>query len=308
MAGIILHHFAASPFAERIRLIFGLKGLSWQGVDAELVMPKPKLTALTGGYRKTPVMQIGNDIYCDSRLIALELERRYPNPTVFPYNSRASCMALSAWTDCDFHMTTSALAIGVNKHLMPQSLVDDRRSFFGNTLDVDGLENDIPHLRTQLRAHLDIVDQHFSDGRHFWFGDQPSMADFQVYTSVWTVRTNLPFAESELSPFPHVVSWETRMKRFGWGTTSEITAEDAIKLAQVCTSTPVFDVDGADALGLLPGAPVVVTPTDYGCEPVEGQLVKLTVTEVAIERHDPDAGTLTVHFPRIGFRVSATSH
>jgi len=32
-------------------------------------MPKPDLTALTGGYRKTPVLQIGADIYCDSQLI-----------------------------------------------------------------------------------------------------------------------------------------------------------------------------------------------------------------------------------------------
>ncbi|OAL34500.1 hypothetical protein AYO20_06130 [Fonsecaea nubica] len=307
MPSIILHHFAASPFAERIRLILGLKGLTWQGVDAELVMPKPRLKALTGGYRKTPVMQIGNDIYCDSRLIALELERRYPTPTIFPNNSRASCMALSAWTDQDFHMTASGLAIGVNKHLMPQSLIDDRRSFFGSTLNVDGLQNDIPHLRTQLRAHLDIVEQHLSDGRAFWFGVQPSMADFQVYSSIWTVRSNLPFAESDLSPFPHVVSWETRIKSFGSGTTSEITAEDAIKLARASTSTPVTEVDDADALGFAAGAVVAVTPTDYGCEPVVGRLVKLTVAEVAIERRDADAGTLTVHFPRIGFRVSLLS-
>ncbi len=50
-------------------------------MDAELVMHKPNLTTLTGGYRKTPVMQIGADIYCDSRLIALE---RFPTPTLFP--------------------------------------------------------------------------------------------------------------------------------------------------------------------------------------------------------------------------------
>jgi hypothetical protein len=32
-------------------------------------MPKPDLTALTGGYRKTPVLQIGADLYCDSQLM-----------------------------------------------------------------------------------------------------------------------------------------------------------------------------------------------------------------------------------------------
>ena len=52
-----------------------------------MVMPKPLLTALTGGYRKTPVMQIGADIYCDTQCIAVELERRFPRPTLFPHHS-----------------------------------------------------------------------------------------------------------------------------------------------------------------------------------------------------------------------------
>lgn len=308
MARIILHQFAASPFAERIRLILGLKGLPWQCVDAEIVMPKPKLTALTGGYRKTPVMQIGNDVYCDSRIIALELERRYhATPTIFPHDSQAPCTALATWTDCDFHMIASALVIGANKHLMPQSLIDDRRLFFGHTLKVDGLEHDLPHLRTQLRCHLDIVERHFADGRRrFWFGDQPSAADFQVYSSVWMVRQNLAIAESELLPFPHVLEWEERIKGLAscWPSGLTITADDAIEQARRASTSMTADVDGADASGFAPGALVTVTPTDYGSVPVSGRLVKLTVNEVAVKRQDPAAGTVTVHFPRIGFRVS----
>ena len=63
---IILHHYPMSPFAEKVRLIFGFKGLSWASVHIPNVMPKPDLIALTGGYRKTPVLQIGADIYCDT--------------------------------------------------------------------------------------------------------------------------------------------------------------------------------------------------------------------------------------------------
>jgi glutathione S-transferase len=33
---------------------------------------------LTGGYRKTPVLQIDADIYCDTQLILREIERRAP--------------------------------------------------------------------------------------------------------------------------------------------------------------------------------------------------------------------------------------
>ena len=74
MTDIILHHYETSPYSEKVRLGLGLKGLAWGSVEIPVIMPKPDLTALTGGYRKTPVLQIGADIYCDSQLIMRELE------------------------------------------------------------------------------------------------------------------------------------------------------------------------------------------------------------------------------------------
>jgi len=74
MPQLILHHYPTSPFAEKVRLIFGIKGLPWSSVMIPTIMPKPDLTALTGGYRKTPVLQIGADIYCDTALIADVIE------------------------------------------------------------------------------------------------------------------------------------------------------------------------------------------------------------------------------------------
>jgi glutathione S-transferase len=45
---LILHHFDQSPFAEKVRLMLGLKGPAWRSVEIPMVMPKPGLTALTG--------------------------------------------------------------------------------------------------------------------------------------------------------------------------------------------------------------------------------------------------------------------
>src|SRR5437588_3782229 len=59
MTDIILHHYDTSPYAEKVRTGLGLKGLAWASVELPLIMPKPNLTTLTGGYRKTPVLQIG---------------------------------------------------------------------------------------------------------------------------------------------------------------------------------------------------------------------------------------------------------
>ena len=84
MSELILHHYDEAPFAEKVRLVFGIKGLAWRSVIQPSALPKPDLLPLTGGYRRTPVLQIGADVYCDSQLIVRELERRFPTPTLFP--------------------------------------------------------------------------------------------------------------------------------------------------------------------------------------------------------------------------------
>ena len=84
MSEAILHHYPNSPFAEKVRLMLGFKGVAWRSVTIPRVLPKPDLMPLTGGYRKTPVMQFGADIFCDSACIARELERRFPARALFP--------------------------------------------------------------------------------------------------------------------------------------------------------------------------------------------------------------------------------
>src|SRR5439155_12450054 len=97
MSDIILHHYWESPYAEKIRLILGFKRLAWRSVIIPMIMPKPDLTALTGGYRKTPVLQLGAEIYCDTDLITRTIERLQPEPTLFPDGNAALSYMLGAW-------------------------------------------------------------------------------------------------------------------------------------------------------------------------------------------------------------------
>ena len=98
MSELILHHYAMSPFSEKVRLIMGFKKLTWRSVLIPPVMPKPDVIALTGGYRKTPVLQIGADIYCDTALIARVLEARQPPPTLYPADAPLA-VPLGQWAD-----------------------------------------------------------------------------------------------------------------------------------------------------------------------------------------------------------------
>ncbi len=99
MSELILHHYPTSPFAEKARLLLGFKGLSWRSVHISPVMPKPDLTALTGGYRKTPVLQIGADIYCDTSLIARRLEQEKALPSFFPEGQEMTTASFATWVD-----------------------------------------------------------------------------------------------------------------------------------------------------------------------------------------------------------------
>src|SRR5258708_25681387 len=105
---IILHHYDTSPFSEKVRVMLGVKGLSWRSVIQPVIMPKPELTPLTGGYRRIPVLQIGADVYCDTQVILAELEARQARPAV----GQGAHWAVNLWPDRLFFQVTVAGGFG----------------------------------------------------------------------------------------------------------------------------------------------------------------------------------------------------
>ncbi len=301
MHPLILHHFDWSPFAEKVRLALGLKGLNWQSVQIPMILPRPQLMPLTGGYRKTPTLQIGADVYCDTRLIVSELERRYPLPSLFPGGNRGLALALSQWSDTAFFQPGAGLSMGMNKEV-PAAVIADRKEFF-NFMDFAKLEQDGPHLLTQLRANAELVEQQLSDGRTFVLGEQPGWADINAYFPVWMARVFIPVANDLLQPFQNLARWEQRVKAIGHGKRTDIDAEQALDIARDATAAAGLGVDARDPLGFKVGDRVSVEPDDYGRVPVVGDLITLQMHEVAVRRDDPRVGTVVTHFPRIGYRV-----
>jgi hypothetical protein len=133
MPDLILHHYWESPYAEKIRRIFGFKGLAWKSAIIPMVAPKPDLTALTGGYRKTPVLQIGADIYCDTELIARVLERLYPEPTLHPEGTRALDHILMNWGQELFLL--AIYVIGSSGDVFPEGFLEDRSNMVEGGID-----------------------------------------------------------------------------------------------------------------------------------------------------------------------------
>ena len=143
---LILHHFNASPFSEKIRLVMGLKGLNWVSVTIPAIMPKPDLTPLTGGYRRTPVLQIGADIYCDTQLILREIERRHPSPTLYPNGEAGLAWMIAMWADRAFFQAGVPIIFGAEGFNVPEAFKRDREQLSGRPFDTEQMRAASPMM------------------------------------------------------------------------------------------------------------------------------------------------------------------
>jgi glutathione S-transferase len=287
---LILHHHDPSPFAEKIRLVFGIKRLAWASVRIPMAMPKPDLVALTGGYRGTPVLQIGADIYCDSRLIVAEIERRYPDPPLLRSGPLVN-FGLQHWSDDAVFSPGAALAMHEGAVAMPDGLIEERSRYFTN-LDFTRFAEDDTYFRAQLVAHIALIERQLSDGRPYLLGDQPEWADVGAYFPLWMLAGHVPSAPTLLRDLPAVAAWRERLAAFGTGDRVEIDANEAIAVARA-----------APPSGKPAGERVSVFPVAHPETAVTGSLLSATVDEIVIHRTDDRAGAVRVHFPTIGYRI-----
>jgi glutathione S-transferase len=303
---IILHHFDESPFSEKIRLIFGLKKIAWTSVLISRIMPRPDLTPMTGGYRRTPGMQIGADIYCDTQCIIRELELRFPAPTLFPGGSAGLASASAMWTDKSFFQNTVNLVFGSLADKVPQSFIEDREKLRGAKFDVAAMKAAIPQMRDQHRAHVGWMETQLAQGP--WLGGaEVSLFDINAYMNIWYVRSNLPVADDMLAEFPKVRAWEMRVRAIGHGARTEMSTADALAIGRASTPQTIEASDPHDPNGRKVGDLVDVRPDDYGKIAVRGWIVALSAQHIAIRRRDDIAGDIVVHFPRAGFLVTTVA-
>jgi glutathione S-transferase len=298
---LILHHYDFSNYAEKARLALGYKGLAWRGVTIPPVAPKPDLTPLTGGYRRTPVLQIGADIFCDTRLILRELERRKPRPSLYPQGTIAIADMIAYWAEHQFFRPMSLYVSGTNIDLLPPDLQADRSRMRDLPLpSAETVQRAARRNAPFVRAQLPSIEALLTSGHAWIAGAQVTVADFAVYHPLWFMTARSQRLAHELAPYPRTTDWMGRMRAFGHGSSSPMTAAEALNIAAAAQpATPrvsnPFDEDPSL------GCHVRIRADDYGRDPVEGQLVLIDADEIALHRNDPTVGDIVVHFPRVGY-------
>ena len=304
MSELILHHYANSPFAEKARLMLGFKGLAWTSVQIPNVMPKPDLIALTGGYRRTPVLQIGADIYCDTSLIAELLEQLEPQPALFPKQVAAASRVLAQWADGTLFWTAIPYTLQpAGVAVMFKGATAEQMKAFAE--DRNAFRNHAPRMRIpEARLSFEIYLERLASmlGKQaFFFGDEPSIADFSICHCLWFVTRGGPVAEI-LATHPSLLRWFDRMRTFESAPAKQRSGSEAISVAAASEPLPSTGLE-VDVHGFSLGEQVLVAATDYGTDVVAGTLYSATRDRLAIRREDQRSGVVVVHFPRLGFEV-----
>lgn len=304
MPDLILHHYDLSPFGEKVRLAMGYKGLAWRSVEVPIWPPRPDLVPLTAGYRRTPVLQVGADIYCDTLLILRELDRRHPEPTLYPDDQVGLGAVLSWWADTTTFVPAATLTTSIIGDGVPAEFIQDRIAFMKHDFSKAASVRDLPLNRQRTAAQMTLLADMLKDGRPFLLGRNLSVADLSAYHTLWFARKNGGAEAEALLPFGPLEGWMGRVAAVGHGRREAMSADEALALARAAEPAPAGGVAADDPSGLGEGAWVAVKADDAN-DPVRGQLVAANPTEIVIRHEDGRIGAVHVHFPRFGYSAVA---
>jgi glutathione S-transferase len=306
---IILHEYPSSPYSEKIRLALRLKNLAYARVEVPVIMPKPDLMPLTGGYRRTPVLQIGADVFCDTAIILRELEQRYPIPTLRLPGHEGLAQIVAGWTDGRWFQTSVGVIFGAMGDKVPADFIKDREKMSGRPFDTGLMKEAAPMMRDQWRARLMLLEERLAGGKaagggQYLISMKPGLVDVHAYMNVWWMAQALPdFMNACFETAPLTEDWYTRLKNAEGQTPETIDSQRALGIAKNCAPRLVAATTDYEPQQFASGEEIAVAPDDYGQDWVKGHLVHADAQRIILRHFTPEAETIHVHFPRAGYLV-----
>lgn len=303
---LILHHYDFSNFSEKVRLILGFKGLTWQSVEIPSHLPKPDYTPLTAGYRRTPALQIGADIYCDTSLIAREIENRYPHPSLFgetaPARTQATSECLAHWAESALLWPVALYITGVHADKFPETFHLDRARLHNKpSPTIEQVKRAGKNYFSEMCMQLARIEALLTHDEAYLLGAELTLADFIVYGAPWLLET-VGGPSEIIDELPRTRAWMGRLAAVGHGEIAELSAEQAIEHANESTCAPL-PTHSSPPETLVLGDEVTVSPRDE-YSPSHGQLVCINDEQIIIRANNDRVVGVHVHFPRLGYRVS----
>lgn len=306
---LYLHAYPTSPFAHKIRLLFGYKGIAFTEVTQPVIMPKPELQAVTGGYRRIPVLQIANHIICDTPLIAATIEKLAPPNS--PSLAQSGIERIVAqWADeklfaaamaYNFSPAGSAYFFRDGDMAIAKAFAEDRKQMRAGAARMMPQE-----ALVTMKAYLNDLNEMLAQNGAYLLGDAPSMADFSAAHPLWFTRQWVTPLASLFNDYANINPWLDRVLALAPQNTPiissaaalEIAAQESLSeadLSKLCAGETPSQLENK-ALGDT----VSVIAESFGLEETQGVLRYVSNQRIILQR-DLQGKATFVHFPRLGF-------
>ncbi len=309
MAEWLLHHYAASPYAEKARLLLGHKQLAWGSIEVPMVPPRPVLQQLLGGFRRIPVLQRGADLFCDTRLLPEVLDSVHPERPLLPAHARALSRLIAQWAEPRVFLAMGPVRFESRDDLQslqragihPGDFLRDRAPFMAPAVDTQRSASVRDSARDQVLSYLGVLQGLLAE-QAFLCGSEPTAADFSAYHTVWWLRVP-PRRDAVLARFAALAAWADRMAAIGHGDAQPRGNDDALQAVRAAQGNAAWTPPWPTADDARLHRTVQVVPDDYGRDPVIGELSAVSDRHVTVTREVPDIGTVRVHFPKVNYEV-----
>ncbi|OAP64723.1 hypothetical protein AYL99_00695 [Fonsecaea erecta] len=321
---IILFTYDISVFGRKMDWYFALSGLKYFHCIVLNRLPRPVLEQLGVHYRRIPILAIGRDIYCDTRIIIDKLEELFPAARISPNSPFEKGLAhlFENWLiDGGPFWRTAGLIPPTAEVMHDPAWLKDRSSMSGRSFDMDTLMHNRPEALAHARMYFHLMEHELlADGRRYLLDTpEPTLADIHgIWTFDWTLQPRmhmLEYLEKDVISeqlFPRTFAYVDRFrkaiarKQEQHGMPEELSDADTIqKILASDFFEPEGTVDPADPLRLKKGQMVEIFPVESGfTHHDKGELVSIGVKEVVIaSKPTVGEGRLRLHFPRVNFRI-----
>lgn len=303
----IFHHYPQSPIAEKIRMTFGIMDLEWQSVQIPRIPPKPLLMPLTGGYRRTPVLQIGADIFCDSQAIALQLGLQSSHASTFHPLNKALDLIIGSFGETILFGLTVRVVLTTSIGVAPEEFIKDRGSlYFEPGWTIQEMKASLPSILLQLESAFDLINRHLQENGPFMNGNSPSYADAVVQHCAWFLCGRWESGNDFIKPFDALCKQRELITSLGHGKSHDISAELALEIANEHSPNAPIGIKSLQAGSLTQGQKVKIRPNGNTSDPdVIGMLRYVDKRKIVIDYAHKDVGQVAIHFPLLGYQITA---
>ena len=304
MSALILHHYWQSPFAHKIRLALGLIGASWTSVEIPRIPPKPFLIPLTAGYRRTPVLQHGADVFCDTQNIARAIGELTDDYRLIPRSKSGQILTFTDWIDGTvFNLAVRVILTSAMDKAPPEFIRDRAGLYFGSKWTPDGLIDQLSGVILQLGAHLKSIDRGLSGSGGF-ATRALSYADISIACIAWFIRGRWEHGPIFLKQFPNIERIEREVHEQTIECYDNLTGEAALAIARDSLSRSSKGAQSRIGCSVHEGMRVSIKPQAETSDPsVIGQLRYLDDVRVSIDHNAPEVGHVVVHLPIAGYQI-----